>query len=173
VEDETLIRMMIAGMVEELGHQVVAEAGDIDQAIAIARLSEIDFAILDINVAQRQIDPVASILTDRGIPFIFASGYGRLGVPDAFLKSLVLQKPLSPSKSGRGNRRNFGSPPTTMNADRGLSDQWGTEIIAQARFLIRARVLTRMIADEHSMKASRFRDFPICCLFVTTWRSPA
>ena len=94
VEDETLIRMMIAGMVEELGHQVVAEAGDIDQAIAIAQLNEIDFAILDINVAQRQIDPVASILTDRGIPFIFASGYGRLGVPDAFRKSLVLQKPF-------------------------------------------------------------------------------
>jgi AmiR/NasT family two-component response regulator len=29
VEDEVLIRMMIAGMIEELGHVVVAEAGDI------------------------------------------------------------------------------------------------------------------------------------------------
>ena len=32
VEDETLIRMMIAGMIEELGHTVVAEAGNMTQA---------------------------------------------------------------------------------------------------------------------------------------------
>ena len=36
VEDEALIRMMIADMVEELGHHVVAEADNIQDASAFA-----------------------------------------------------------------------------------------------------------------------------------------
>jgi CheY-like chemotaxis protein len=34
VEDEVLIRMMLADMVEELGHRVVAEAGNVQDARA-------------------------------------------------------------------------------------------------------------------------------------------
>jgi CheY-like chemotaxis protein len=94
VEDETLIRMMIAGMVEDLGHHVVVEAADIDQAVAIAQSNQFDLAILDINVAERRIDPVAALLAEREIPFIFASGYGRQGVPRAFGNYPVLQKPF-------------------------------------------------------------------------------
>jgi CheY-like chemotaxis protein len=37
VEDEALIRMMLAEMVEELGHRVVAEAGNIKEGQALAR----------------------------------------------------------------------------------------------------------------------------------------
>lgn len=33
VEDETLIRMMLIDMIEELGHHVVAEAGNLDEAL--------------------------------------------------------------------------------------------------------------------------------------------
>ena len=40
VEDETLIRMMIAGMIEELGHTVVAEAGNMTQALILARTAD-------------------------------------------------------------------------------------------------------------------------------------
>ena len=36
VEDEALIRMMLAEMVEELGHRVVAEAGDMVAGQALA-----------------------------------------------------------------------------------------------------------------------------------------
>ena len=94
VEDEALIRMMIAEMVEELGHRVVAEAGDIERAITLAQSKDIDLAILDINIAQREIDPVATLLIDRGIPIVFASGYGEKGLPKAFAGRPVLQKPF-------------------------------------------------------------------------------
>jgi CheY-like chemotaxis protein len=50
VEDETLIRMMISEMVEELGHRVVAEAGSIREAQGMAETVEFDLALLDINV---------------------------------------------------------------------------------------------------------------------------
>ena len=50
VEDEALIRMMIADMVEELGHRVVAEAGSIQAAEPLARTTVFDLGILDINI---------------------------------------------------------------------------------------------------------------------------
>ena len=51
VEDEALIRMMLAEMVEELGHRVVAEAGDMVAGQALAETAIFDLAILDINIA--------------------------------------------------------------------------------------------------------------------------
>jgi CheY-like chemotaxis protein len=50
VEDEALIRMMIVEMLEELGHRVVAEAGSIKTAEPLARTSEFDLAVFDINI---------------------------------------------------------------------------------------------------------------------------
>ena len=94
VEDEAIIRMMIAGMVEELGHDVVAEAGNIAEALKIAKTSDFGIAILDINVGGQRIEPVAEILHDRHVPFVFASGYGAAGLPEQYRDRTVLQKPF-------------------------------------------------------------------------------
>jgi DNA-binding response OmpR family regulator len=58
VEDETLIRMMIAEMVEEMGHVVVAEAGNIADALRLANTADFGIAILDVNVGGDNIEPV-------------------------------------------------------------------------------------------------------------------
>lgn len=92
VEDETLIRMMVAGMVEGLGHTVVAEAGNIGDALKLAQTADFEIAILDINVGGNRIEPVAEIISDRCLPFIFASGYGTAGMPEKFRDRTVLQK---------------------------------------------------------------------------------
>jgi CheY-like chemotaxis protein len=55
VEDEALIRMMLADMIEELGHRVVAEAGNVEDGRALAETAIFDLAILDINIAGRSI----------------------------------------------------------------------------------------------------------------------
>jgi CheY-like chemotaxis protein len=94
VEDEALLRMMIVDMVEELGHIVVAEAGNIREATALAQTADFEIAILDINVGGERIDPVAEIIADRQLPFIFASGYGAAGPAEKFRKRPVLQKPF-------------------------------------------------------------------------------
>jgi len=46
VEDETLIRMMMTDMVEELGHHVIAEADNVRDASAFAMTAQYDLAIL-------------------------------------------------------------------------------------------------------------------------------
>ena len=100
VEDEVLIRMMLAEMVEELGHRVVAEAGNIQDAQVLAETSFFDIAILDINIAGSSIAPVATIIARRGLPFFFVSGYGLAGRPEAFIERPALQKPVSISILG-------------------------------------------------------------------------
>jgi DNA-binding NtrC family response regulator len=65
VEDETLLRLMISEMLEELGHHVSSEAGQIEQALPLAKTAEFDVALLDVNVAGRLITPVAEIVASR------------------------------------------------------------------------------------------------------------
>ncbi len=48
VEDEVMIRMMVADMLEELGHSVAAEAGEIGEAVKLVQSTEFDLAILDV-----------------------------------------------------------------------------------------------------------------------------
>jgi CheY-like chemotaxis protein len=67
----------------------------LSSAISLAQTAELDAAILDINVGGSVIFPVADILKNRDIPFIFATGYGSMGLPDRFRNSHTLPKPFS------------------------------------------------------------------------------
>jgi DNA-binding NtrC family response regulator len=100
VEDEALIRWMLAEMVDELGHRVVAEAGNIRDGVALAGIAVFDFAILDINIGGYSISPVAEIIAERGLPFFFVSGYGAAGRPEAYSDRPILQKPVLMDKLG-------------------------------------------------------------------------
>jgi CheY-like chemotaxis protein len=81
-------------MIAELGHDVVAEAGNIVDALKVAKTADFDIAILDINVGGQRIEPVAEIIHGRPLPFVFASGYGAAGLPEKYRDRTVLQKPL-------------------------------------------------------------------------------
>ena len=94
VEDELMIRMLLEGMLTDLGHTVAAEAGSIEEALSLAKAAEFDVAVLDVNLNNQPITPVAEVLMARGVPFVFASGYGQRGVPEAFRQSPTLQKPF-------------------------------------------------------------------------------
>jgi len=98
VEDEALIRMMLADMVEELGHRVVAEAGNVETGRELAQSASFDLALLDINLDGYSVAPVAEVIEKRGLPFLFVSGYGLAGLPQAFRERPVLQKPFLISK---------------------------------------------------------------------------
>jgi CheY-like chemotaxis protein len=94
VEDETMIRMLLDDMLSDIGYAMTVEAGDIDAALALAARADFDIAILDVNLNGRPITPVAEILARRGLPFVFATGYGQRGVPEAFRAYPTLQKPF-------------------------------------------------------------------------------
>src|SRR5438552_2188657 len=94
VEDEVMIRMMVADMLDELGYTVAAEAGEIDEAMRLAQTTYFDLAILDVNVNGKVISPVADLIKARNRPFIFATGYGSSGLPEEYRDRPSLQKPF-------------------------------------------------------------------------------
>jgi CheY-like chemotaxis protein len=94
VEDELMIRMLLDGMLEDIGYTMTAEAGAIDEALTLAKQADFDAAILDVNLNGQPITPVVEVLIERGLPFVFATGYGARGVPEAYRGSPTLQKPF-------------------------------------------------------------------------------
>jgi CheY-like chemotaxis protein len=94
VEDELMIRMLLQDMLADLGHTLAGEAGRIEDAVALARQGEFDVAILDVNLNGQPISPVVEVLLERGVPFVFATGYGQRGVPEPYRGSPTLQKPF-------------------------------------------------------------------------------
>jgi CheY-like chemotaxis protein len=97
VEDEALIAMMVADMLADLGAIVVGPAGTIEQGLALAKAEALDAALLDINVREQRIDPVAETLRARAIPMVFATGYGQAGA-DASFGAPVIDKPYTQEK---------------------------------------------------------------------------
>jgi CheY-like chemotaxis protein len=101
VEDEVMIRMMVADMLEELGYTVAAEAGEIGEAIRLAQSTYFDLAILDVNVNGKVISPVADLIKAQNRPFIFATGYGFSGLPEQYRDRPALQKPFQLETLGK------------------------------------------------------------------------
>lgn len=96
VEDESIISFMIEDMLLEFGCKTVVHARGSLQAIDAIERHAPDVAILDVNLGQDSIEPVADRLAADGIPFVFSTGYGRAGVPPRWAGNRpVLQKPFS------------------------------------------------------------------------------
>lgn len=98
VEDQYLIRMMLEDMLADLGHDVAAAVGTMPEASEQARNGDFHVAILDVNVDGEQIFPVADIIAERGLPFVFATGYGEHSLPDAYRGCPTLLKPFQASQ---------------------------------------------------------------------------
>lgn len=94
LEDEALIRMMIVEMVEDLGHRVVAEAGNIPEALTLAETAQLDLALLDINIGGDTSLDVAAVLERRRLPILFVTGYATSGLPSPFSERTLLHKPF-------------------------------------------------------------------------------
>ncbi len=97
VEDEMIIAFMIEDMLLDLGHEVVSVAMRLPDALKAATNLDFDLALLDVNLDGHQSFPVAEILTARGIPFAFATGYGFAGIEQPFKSRPVLVKPFLPT----------------------------------------------------------------------------
>ena len=94
VEDEVLVGIMIQECLTEFGFEIVGPVGTASEAMAAAEDGHFDAAILDINLGDSSVYRVAEILSARGVPFIFVTGYDTDSVDSRFNDVPVLQKPI-------------------------------------------------------------------------------
>jgi CheY-like chemotaxis protein len=94
VEDESVITMLLQDMFEELQCEVVSLASRFQDALEKANTQSFEVAILDVNLNGQRTFPIAEALIARGLPFVFATGYGAAAVPETFRDAPVLQKPF-------------------------------------------------------------------------------
>ncbi|MFB2567419.1 response regulator [Rhizobium sp. IMFF44] len=93
VEDEVLLATWMEDILVDLGYEIAAVASQLPEGCEIARSGEFDLAILDVNLNGQPSYPIAEILRERGIPFVFATGYGGTGLDPAFKNVPTLAKP--------------------------------------------------------------------------------
>lgn len=94
VEDETMIAIMLEDMLEELGYGLAGVAAKPHQALDIIGRAHIDAAILDVNLDGQNSYEIAAKLEERGIPFLFSTGYAAVAVDERFRRHPFLQKPF-------------------------------------------------------------------------------
>jgi CheY-like chemotaxis protein len=94
VEDEAIISFLIEDMLCDLGCAAVWHAGSVGEALALLRVERPDAVLLDVNLGGECAFPVAAQLQATAIPFVFATGYGQKGVPEAWAARPVIQKPF-------------------------------------------------------------------------------
>jgi CheY-like chemotaxis protein len=98
VEDESLVAMLLETILEDMGCVAVGPASSVrDGLIAAKDEADLDAALLDVNVAGEHVFPVAAALKDRGVPFVFSTGYGEGGLPTEWRGHPTIQKPFTES----------------------------------------------------------------------------
>ena len=94
VEDESLVAMLLEDALAGVGCEVIGLASRFHDAEQKAKSLSFDVAVLDVNLNGKQTLPIAEILFSRGIPFVFATGYGVEFLPVHLQTVPVLQKPF-------------------------------------------------------------------------------
>jgi CheY-like chemotaxis protein len=97
VEDEALVGLMTRAALSDAGYQVVGPFASVNDALAAIETERPDCAVLDINLLDGTVYPLAAALSAAGVPFVFATGYDVRSIDERFRHVTVLQKPADRS----------------------------------------------------------------------------
>lgn len=109
VEDEALILLSTQFILETLAFEVVGTAMRLDEALAKSASVDCDVPLLDVNLGRDRSFPVADLLASRGVPFVFATGYGRASIPVEYQGRPVVNKPYLAAELGTALASAIGS----------------------------------------------------------------
>jgi two-component sensor histidine kinase/DNA-binding response OmpR family regulator len=119
VEDEALVALVLADQLADMGVSVIGPCGSVAEARSAAAENDLDAAILDVNLGGELVYPVADLLSARGIPFIFVTGYGHESIDKKFSYAPVLEKPVEHALLAEMLSRSLESVPLRRQAQVG------------------------------------------------------
>ncbi len=76
IEDEIMQALSIDDMLADMGGVVAAHAFAYDEARQAVKQGGFDCAVLDVNLNGTLSFPIAEMLRERGVPFIFCTAFG-------------------------------------------------------------------------------------------------
>lgn len=95
VEDDYLVAVAVADMLEAAGAAVIGPMSGLDEALSfVAEHHDVDAAILDVDLHGEKSYPLAQALIARQVRFVFATGYGEEGLDQSYRKYPRVQKPF-------------------------------------------------------------------------------
>lgn len=92
VEDEAATSVFIEDTVSNAGGVVVGPAASVAEALSLIKDENIDCAVLDHRLVDGSSQDIADALIERGVPFVFASGYDRNGIGARYATVPLLEK---------------------------------------------------------------------------------
>jgi len=96
VEDEELVALELSTELSRLGWGIVGPAATLAEALALLS-SNVDAAVLDVNLRGRSVYPLAKALEERDVPFLFCTGYEMADPEGRFPRVPVIRKPAHPA----------------------------------------------------------------------------
>ncbi len=97
-EDEPIVAFDLCDTVAEAGYEVEGPHRDISSAMLAFQKQKPDLAILDVQLGESVVYPLAQKLADENVPIIFHSGmFSRDDVQERFPEATTLLKPCPPS----------------------------------------------------------------------------
>jgi DNA-binding response OmpR family regulator len=98
VDDEYFIATVATEALQEAGAEVLGPARTEEAALRELERESPDAALLDVNLSSKPSFMLAEALKNRGIPFIFITGFDQNMIPPKFQGIDRLAKPISPRK---------------------------------------------------------------------------
>lgn len=106
VEDNLLIAMDAEDQLRRLGAEAVDVVGSVQAALRLLEHAPPQIALLDVNLGRENSFPIADALLARGVPFVFATGYGETNAfPERFRSAAVVSKPYTAAEMRRALQR--------------------------------------------------------------------
>jgi DNA-binding response OmpR family regulator len=97
VEDEALVAFELQLAFDDEGAEIVGPALSLMKALELVAHTEIDIAVLDVDLGGDSVYPVAELLLQRRVPFLFHTGHGsRAQLSALFPGTTTFLKPAMP-----------------------------------------------------------------------------
>lgn len=96
VEDEYMLADELRTELGDADAIVLGPVGNLDDAVDLIRSEQhIDGGILDVNLSGELVFPAADLLIERGVPFVFTTGYDESIIPSRFANVVRCEKPIN------------------------------------------------------------------------------
>ena len=102
VEDEIIVALDLADKITADGAEAVGPVSTVNAALDVIANTELDGVILDVKLRGEMSFPVADVLADRHIPFVFMTALDASDIPSRHENVRRVQKPVSTDVICRG-----------------------------------------------------------------------